>query len=86
MTEGGCGSGKKWECEYCTYQNWPSAGKCTMCRAARPVRLIAPDVPRQDIYQLGSSCPISTSPPPDTDMSTGKWSCAMCSYYNYPRY
>lgn len=26
----------KWACEYCTYENWPSAIKCTMCRAHRP--------------------------------------------------
>ncbi|KAF4084749.1 hypothetical protein AMELA_G00109540 [Ameiurus melas] len=26
----------KWACEYCTYENWPSAVKCTMCRAQRP--------------------------------------------------
>lgn len=26
----------KWACEYCTYENWPSAIKCTMCRAQRP--------------------------------------------------
>ncbi|KAK2866733.1 hypothetical protein Q7C36_002789 [Tachysurus vachellii] len=25
----------KWACEYCTYENWPSAIKCTMCRAQR---------------------------------------------------
>ncbi|XP_068597028.1 ubiquitin thioesterase zranb1-B isoform X2 [Brachionichthys hirsutus] len=28
----------KWACEYCTYENWPSAIKCTMCRAQRPSR------------------------------------------------
>nr|5AF6_F Chain F, TRABID [Homo sapiens]5AF6_G Chain G, TRABID [Homo sapiens]5AF6_H Chain H, TRABID [Homo sapiens]5AF6_I Chain I, TRABID [Homo sapiens]5AF6_J Chain J, TRABID [Homo sapiens] len=28
--------GIKWACEYCTYENWPSAIKCTMCRAQRP--------------------------------------------------
>ncbi|XP_078420974.1 ubiquitin thioesterase ZRANB1 isoform X1 [Cetorhinus maximus] len=28
--------GIKWACEYCTYENWPSAIKCTMCRAPRP--------------------------------------------------
>nr|XP_055027900.1 ubiquitin thioesterase zranb1-B [Misgurnus anguillicaudatus] len=27
--------GLKWSCEYCTYENWPSAIKCTMCRAQR---------------------------------------------------
>uniref|UniRef100_A0A8D3BD02 ubiquitinyl hydrolase 1 n=1 Tax=Scophthalmus maximus TaxID=52904 RepID=A0A8D3BD02_SCOMX len=26
----------KWACEYCTYENWPSAIKCTMCRAQNP--------------------------------------------------
>ncbi|KAI7796913.1 ubiquitin thioesterase ZRANB1 isoform X2 [Triplophysa rosa] len=26
----------KWSCEYCTYENWQSAIKCTMCRAQRP--------------------------------------------------
>ncbi|XP_054622861.1 ubiquitin thioesterase Zranb1 [Dunckerocampus dactyliophorus] len=25
----------KWACDYCTYENWPSATKCTMCRAQR---------------------------------------------------
>uniref|UniRef100_A0A3Q2UC81 ubiquitinyl hydrolase 1 n=1 Tax=Fundulus heteroclitus TaxID=8078 RepID=A0A3Q2UC81_FUNHE len=25
----------KWGCDYCTYENWPSAVKCTMCRAPR---------------------------------------------------
>ncbi|XP_028331956.1 ubiquitin thioesterase ZRANB1 [Gouania willdenowi] len=25
----------KWACDYCTYENWPSAVKCTMCRAPR---------------------------------------------------
>ncbi|XP_075999641.1 ubiquitin thioesterase ZRANB1 isoform X2 [Genypterus blacodes] len=25
----------KWACDYCTYENWPSASKCTMCRAQR---------------------------------------------------
>lgn len=77
---------KKWCCEYCTYLNWSSTLKCTMCRATRPVRVIATDdtgnIGRQDIYQLGS-----TSPPPDIcggDLQ-GKWGCHMCSYHNYPR-
>ncbi|KAJ3608387.1 hypothetical protein NHX12_025434 [Muraenolepis orangiensis] len=25
----------KWVCDYCTYENWPSAIKCTMCHAQR---------------------------------------------------
>lgn len=35
----------KWTCEYCTYKNFPSAQKCTMCRGAKP--LIT-----EDIYKL----------------------------------
>ncbi|CAH1122135.1 unnamed protein product [Ceutorhynchus assimilis] len=27
---------KKWSCEYCTYENYPSAIKCTMCCGLRP--------------------------------------------------
>jgi len=30
---------KKWVCEYCTYSNWPSSMKCTMCRGNKPARL-----------------------------------------------
>ena len=33
------GSKKKWVCEYCTYSNWPSSMKCTMCRGNKPARL-----------------------------------------------
>ncbi|XP_050304778.1 ubiquitin thioesterase trabid isoform X2 [Anthonomus grandis grandis] len=34
---------KKWACEYCTYENYPSTIKCTMCRGAKPF---------EDIYKL----------------------------------
>ena len=33
------GSKKKWICEYCTYSNWQSSTKCTMCRGKKPVIL-----------------------------------------------
>ena len=33
------GGKKKWMCEYCTYSNWPSSMKCTMCRGNKPSRL-----------------------------------------------
>ena len=39
-TEDGCeedGVKKKWMCDYCTYSNWPSSSKCTMCRGNKPV-------------------------------------------------
>ncbi|GAB6024932.1 Ubiquitin thioesterase Zranb1 [Chamberlinius hualienensis] len=31
---------KKWTCEYCTFENWPQAIKCTLCRGMKPPRLI----------------------------------------------
>ncbi|NWH95477.1 ZRAN1 thioesterase, partial [Aegithalos caudatus] len=37
--------GLKWACEYCTYENWPSAIKCTMCRAQRPSGTIITEEP-----------------------------------------
>ena len=33
------GSKKKWICEYCTFSNWPSTTKCTMCRGKKPAML-----------------------------------------------
>lgn len=36
---------KKWSCEYCTYENYQSAVKCTMCRGPRPFI-------SEDIYSL----------------------------------
>ncbi|CAG9856836.1 unnamed protein product [Phyllotreta striolata] len=38
-------SDKKWACEYCTYENYPSAIKCTMCRGPKPFV-------NEDIYRL----------------------------------
>ncbi|NXW78636.1 ZRAN1 thioesterase, partial [Hirundo rustica] len=43
--------GSKWACEYCTYENWPSAIKCTMCRAQRPSGTII----TEDPFKSGSS-------------------------------
>ncbi|XP_012911168.2 ubiquitin thioesterase ZRANB1 isoform X3 [Mustela putorius furo] len=43
--------GIKWACEYCTYENWPSAIKCTMCRAQRPSGTII----TEDPFKSGSS-------------------------------
>lgn len=40
----------KWTCEYCTYANWPSSLKCTMCRGAKPLL-------GEDIYRLRDPSP-----------------------------
>uniref|UniRef100_A0A8C6U2Y1 ubiquitinyl hydrolase 1 n=1 Tax=Neogobius melanostomus TaxID=47308 RepID=A0A8C6U2Y1_9GOBI len=75
----------KWACEYCTYENWPSAIKCTMCRAQRPKLSNSPT-------QGGSSlliCPDSSARPrvriADVPETSSKWSCHMCTYLNWPR-
>ncbi|XP_062858813.1 ubiquitin thioesterase zranb1 [Trichomycterus rosablanca] len=39
---------KKWACDYCTYENWPSAIKCTMCRAQQP----SPTIISEEISQF----------------------------------
>ncbi|KAM4033013.1 ubiquitin thioesterase ZRANB1 isoform 2-T4 [Anomaloglossus baeobatrachus] len=95
MTEHGI----KWACEYCTYENWPSAIKCTMCRAQRPSGAIITEEPFNSsapnvgtIERSGGSpliCPDSSARPRvKTSFSmenSSKWSCHMCTYLNWPR-
>ncbi|XP_037730384.1 ubiquitin thioesterase trabid [Drosophila subpulchrella] len=44
---------QKWKCEICTYENYPSSLKCTMCQASKPLL-------NEDIFRLSpaqeSSC------------------------------
>lgn len=92
-------SHSKWICEYCTYENWPSSLKCTMCRGSKP--LLGEDIYRlrdQNPQRSGSNdasgpVPLSSS----TDLcnfslqnihsqnvpSGGNWSCELCTYLNY---
>ncbi|KAG5831172.1 hypothetical protein ANANG_G00301000 [Anguilla anguilla] len=44
--------GGKWSCEYCTYENWPSAIKCTMCRAPKPGPAIITEEPFKSVTGL----------------------------------
>ncbi|XP_075113787.1 ubiquitin thioesterase ZRANB1 isoform X2 [Leptodactylus fuscus] len=94
MTEHGI----KWACEYCTYENWPSAIKCTMCRAQRPSGAIITEEPFKSsapnvgtIERSGGSpliCPDSSARPrvkTSFSMENSKWSCHMCTYLNWPR-
>ncbi|GLH05991.1 hypothetical protein R5R35_007902 [Gryllus longicercus] len=82
----------KWACEYCTYENWPSSLKCTMCRGSKPLL-------GEDIYRLCDESPSPTlispvsepslaSGPTDQDTvihSNGKWECCACTYLNWPK-
>jgi len=90
--------GEKWSCEYCTYLNWPTAGKCVMCHAP------ASRLQGQDIFSLDSkkdrertdnifNLETSAEPanPPtnfhqkNPDPESLKWSCTSCTYFNYAR-
>lgn len=89
----------KWTCEYCTYENWPSSLKCTMCRGAKPLL-------GEDIYRLRDPSPqrsgsnvaagpvnpfVQGNESRNLDSqnisqnvpSGGKWYCEMCTYLNY---
>ncbi|PSN44204.1 Ubiquitin thioesterase trabid [Blattella germanica] len=78
----------KWSCEYCTYENWPSSLKCTMCRGSKPLL-------GEDIYRLRDESPPSSliegsasgTSEHDTPRSgsNGKWECRACTYLNWPR-
>lgn len=68
--------GQKWSCECCTYENWPAAKRCTLCRASRRPQYIIEDVPlpkEQDIYKMASLVSPSTSLP-SRDENSGSMS------------
>lgn len=69
----------KWSCEYCTYENFPSTAKCTMCRGPRPFV-------SEDIFRLhGNERSLSNTNLPglaagtcENQVNRGKWSCEIC--------
>jgi len=75
----------KWACNLCTYLNWPRAHRCTQC--STPRRRVSPGARKNAStpeVQSNTQPPtlenlrISTPPP-------SKWSCAVCTYENWPR-
>lgn len=75
---------QKWACEYCTYKNFQSSLKCTMCRGPKPLL-------NEDIYRLhvsdNSEREINTNlsgiaSGPCENRSNGNWSCEACTYLN----
>lgn len=70
----------KWICEYCTYENYPSSLKCTMCRGPKPLV-------NEDIYRLhGNDEKIANQSDNIASAceskSNKKWSCEACLYMN----
>lgn len=75
---------QKWTCEYCTYENYPSSIKCTMCRGPKPFVT-------EDIYRLHGKDEKFTSNVSLSGSATGscetkskrrKWSCETCTFVN----
>ncbi|KAK8728478.1 hypothetical protein OTU49_008968 [Cherax quadricarinatus] len=77
MSEGG----NKWPCGRCTYLNYASAVRCTMCTVPRSPHLIVEA--GADIYQLAPPSPRQPDGPPPQEGD--KWLCHLCTYRNYPR-
>lgn len=72
----------KWTCEYCTYENYPTSLKCTMCRGAKPLL-------GEDIYRLREESPGGGSSPvcgPSVrENRADSWKCEACTYVNWSR-
>lgn len=78
---------KKWSCEYCTYQNFEAAIKCTLCHASRGSPLIT-DLhnEEQDIYKMAVK---SGNNRENSEIicasKINKWNCRTCTYLNWPK-
>lgn len=76
----------KWICEYCTYENYPSSLKCTMCRGPKPFG-------SEDIYRLhgndekfnNSNLSGNASALESTKVTRNSWACDTCTYINPSR-
>ncbi|XP_050357814.1 ubiquitin thioesterase trabid [Nymphalis io] len=92
-------SSNKWKCDMCTYENFPLSRKCTMCRSLKPslgedifkLQDGASALPTQDICGADAIAerlkPLRISSPQGQAgaSSVAKWSCATCTYENWPR-
>ncbi|XP_005111227.1 ubiquitin thioesterase zranb1-B [Aplysia californica] len=79
----------KWSCEFCTYENFPAAKKCTMCFKWRSPHLISDTInEEQDIYKMA---PLVSEAHPSGGGSSGgtaeggKWACEFCTYLNWAK-
>lgn len=89
----------KWICEYCTYENFPTSMKCTMCKGLKPLlnedifRLSPPQPKNQENNSTlveASSLSLSQTNlnacgPSNQESAKLKWSCRICTYQNWPR-
>ncbi|GFN75701.1 ubiquitin thioesterase zranb1-like [Plakobranchus ocellatus] len=85
------GGGSKWICEFCTYENYPAAKKCTMCFKYKTPQLISDTInEEQDIYKMA---PLVSPSSPESNNSISssspdigsKWACEVCTYLNWSK-
>lgn len=72
----------KWMCEYCTYENFPSTAKCTMCKGAKP--LITEDIYklRNDSQSHHCSATSNVASPLRQSDKHSTWRCDICKHVN----
>ncbi|KAL5282955.1 ZRANB1 family protein [Megaselia abdita] len=89
---------QKWNCDYCTYANY-SQSQCVMCLAVRPTalnedifRVSSPVSQQKNISIFDESSHNDTkldtersSAFKNQDSSKIKWSCCVCTYFNWPK-
>ena len=86
----------KWTCHSCTYENWPNASRCTMCRAIRQrpskrsslsssssLSLIGAVASAASAVAAVSPSSPEPPPPPHSTPSNQKWTCHVCTYENW---
>lgn len=86
----------KWDCSVCTYLNWSSTVKCTLCGCNRPAVTVPPKSTIAKMKQ-GTQASLILKTPPTLSLSTNsavtscevpalsrsQWSCTECTYTNW---
>ncbi|XP_023343890.1 ubiquitin thioesterase ZRANB1 [Eurytemora carolleeae] len=89
---------RKWRCDYCTYDNWPTTTKCVMCRGQKPGGFSQgqdiysldrmerpPSPPGQNIFNLEGGGGGGGGGAQVYECEPMKWACVNCTYFNYSR-
>lgn len=88
----------KWECQFCTYQNFQVSTKCTLCNKRRQDSRVSDfENEEQDIYKMAASMGHNKESSMVSSTSTQicgtsadpvigtKWACSSCTYLNWQK-
>ena len=83
----------KWDCPVCTYLNWSSSVKCTLCGCNKPLSI---SIPKSNIAKIKQSTQNSLILKPSSSKAgetssdhnkqqqdKSKWPCSECTYLNW---